>query len=64
MATEAARAFASGTPTRSTCPGGSSTLSISDGTNWATWAYSGLLAGYVHLAGSPTCPDTSSPTWD
>jgi Stigma-specific protein, Stig1 len=64
LAKEAAAAAAPGASTVTTsCPGGY-VLGVSTSSGYAYWGYSGSIAGFVHLAGAPTCPISSDPTWN
>lgn len=66
MAQEAAASYTTSRPSATTCAGTSQVLIAQspNGTGYATWAYSGPLAGRVLVAASPTCPNSSSPSWN
>ena len=61
---EAANAFAPGATSHS-CSGQQALIVSNAGGAWATWVYTGPLAGRVKLnSGGPLCPDSASPIWD
>ena len=64
LSQEAANAFAPGA-TSHICSGEQALIVSNAGGAWATWVYTGSLAGRVKLnSGGPLCPDSASPTWD
>jgi hypothetical protein len=59
-----ANAFAPGA-TSHICSGQQALIVSNAGGAWATWVYTGPLAGRVKLnSGGPLCPDSASGTWD
>ena len=70
MATEARAAWPfSGTDSAGTCGagGGAAAMSRQTASSCAVWAYTGSIAGYVHLNSATNqcfCPTTTDPTWN
>lgn len=67
MAQEAANAFPrAGAPSSTSCNGAGAVMAFGSSLGTVViWVYQGALAGYVQgSALSPTCPTTSSPTWN
>jgi hypothetical protein len=64
LAKRAAASYAPGVQLVTTACGDSQAVGLGSGPPYATFAYSGSLAGLVEFSdGAPTCPTESSASW-